>query len=47
MIRVRSLRVRQHYPAQKNSQKTSGLTAVLSEELNSSYFDPFTEDQLS
>ena len=43
MIRDRCLRVRQHYPAQKNSQKncmyilTRGTTAVLRKELNSSY----------
>ena len=46
MIRARCLRVRQHYPAQKNSQKncmkflSRVKTAVRRDELYSSYVGP-------
>ena len=46
MIRARCLRVKQHYPAQKNNQKKlhvvlkQGTTAVRRDELYSSYVGP-------
>ena len=45
MIRAHCLRVKQHYPVQKNNQKLhitlkQGTTAILCGELNRSYVGP-------